>query len=170
MSIDTSNPRTRSARLRRVHALVLILVLAASVVAGIRVAFPAKWGCVVGAVSFTSVDVPPDNATPEDVVRTYLRALDAHDADTAAELYPPPNGVPSFACNVRGVDGVNLTSGVPGAEAHADDGTVRVGAQFTIEVFDEAAAGRANGRVGESYYLRRQGVDGPWRIVSSGQG
>jgi hypothetical protein len=166
MPMDTSNP----ARLRRVRALVLIPVLAAAVLAGVRVAVPGKWGCVVGAVSFASVDVPPDDATPEAVVRTYLRALDAHDADTAAELYPPPNGLPSFACNVRGIDGVSVASGVPTADAPAGGGTVRVRAQFTIEVYDEAAAGRSNGPTGETYYLNRRNADGPWRIVSSGQG
>ncbi|GGM55901.1 hypothetical protein GCM10011608_45930 [Micromonospora sonchi] len=171
MPIGTSGPRFLSSPRRRIGAFALFLVLAATaVLAGIRVSFPEKWGCVVGLVSFASVDVPPDDATPEDVVRTYLRALDAHDGDTAAELYPPPNGPGSVACNVRAIDGVSVTSGVPSAEAQAGNGTVRVDAQFTIHVFDEAAAGQPDGRTGSNYYLHRQGLHGPWRIVSSGQG
>lgn len=163
MPIDTSNLRCLSLRRRRIGAFTLILVLAAAAaLAGIRVLLPEKWGCVVGAVSFTSVHVPPDDASPEDVVRTYLRALDVHDRDTAAELYPPSsNGERSFACNVRSIDGVSVTAGIPNAEAQDGNGTVRVDAQFTIHVFDEAVAGQLDGRTGENYYLRRQGLLGP---------
>lgn len=171
MPIDTSGLRSLSSSRRRIGAFTLSLVLAAAaVLAVIRVAFPEKWGCVVGAVSFASVDLPPDDATPEDVVRTYLRALDAHDGDITAELHSPPNGPRSVACNVRAIDGVSVTSAVPSAQAQAGEGTVRVDAQFTIHVFDEAAAGQPNGRTGRNYYLHRQGPRGPWRIVSSGQG
>jgi hypothetical protein len=71
---------------------------------------------------------------------------------------------------MRAIDGVRVTSGILSTEAQAGNGTVRVDVQFTIHVFDEAAAGEPNGPSGRNYYLRRQGLDGPWRIVSSGQG
>lgn len=157
-------------RRRGAVALISVLAAAAAVPAGIRILSPESWGCVLGAVSFTSVDVPPDDATPEDVVRTYLQALDARDAGTAAELYPPPNGQGSWACNVRTIDDVGITADGSGDAAQAGNGMVRLTAAFTVHRFDESAAGEDNGPVWRSYELRRQGEGGPWRIVTAGQG
>lgn len=71
---------------------------------------------------------------------------------------------------MRAIEGVRLTPEVPGDEAEAGNGTVRVGAEFSLRSFDEAEAGQDDGPTWKSYYLRRQDAGSPWRIVMAGQG
>jgi hypothetical protein len=141
----------------------MVLALPLVVVAGVRVLYPEQWGCVLGMVSFEHVDVPPDDARPDVVVRAYLEALVVHDGATVRELYPGHGS----GCNVRSIDDIHVTPIRLGV--NSETGTVRVVGQYRQQAFDEARAGEGDGRVGRDFYLRKEGA-GPWRIVDSGQG
>jgi hypothetical protein len=141
----------------------MVLAFPVVVVAGGKVLFPEQWGCVLGAVSVKHVDVPPDDAPPDVVVRAYLEALDTHDGATVKELYPGHGS----GCTVRSLDDIHVTPIVLGT--HSETGTVRVVAQYRQQAFDEARAGETNGPMSRDFYLRKDG-SGPWRIVDSGQG
>ncbi|GIG62560.1 hypothetical protein Lfu02_69320 [Longispora fulva] len=136
-----------------------VLIAVAGAVVGIRVFYPGQWSCVVGA---GHVPVPADDAGPDVVVRTYLRALSAHDRSTAQELYP--GGVDGKSCNIRSIQDVRV------AAVSVTEDRVRVTAQYTQTSFDEAESGSADGPVGRNYYLDRTRDRGTWRIVDAGQG
>ena len=89
-------------------------------------------GFVIGWIVYPSlhveqtrdVAVPPDGASPEEVVRAYLDALDAHDCDTAERLMTPNSSAESWCEDLAGLADVQLRDVIPEKprwSGHRDD-------------------------------------------------
>ena len=119
------------------------------------------------AASAVDVPMPPDDASPEQVVRSYVDAVHAEDCDTAEALMTRPSGswcgnIDITSLEIRGrwqerkeseagdgpmVEYVSVEIATRGGSAPMPDGTHRWG-----------------------YLLERAGGDGPWWIYDQGVG
>lgn len=111
------------------------------------------------------VALPPDDATPEEVVAVYLDALDAHDCDTANALWAQPDGARAWCPALKGIEDVDIDA----AESE------RQGKRTRMHVFVEwdltwrpfaSVSGDAEDFWG--FYLARESDADPWRIVDQG--
>ncbi|WP_445257231.1 hypothetical protein [Nocardioides aurantiacus] len=95
---------------RRRTALLGVLAVLAGVVAVRAVVPPQR----------TPVAAPPADASPEDVVRTYVRALDSHDCTRARSLWEDAGAEVERGCrDLAGVDDVRVRPAVAEAEGGA---------------------------------------------------
>lgn len=108
------------------------------------------------------VAVPPDDASPEEVVMTYLEAMDAHDCATVAELVAPSSRWLGDGCkNADGHDEVRVAS-VFREKPHWS-GHDRGQQVMNVSVrFEETKVW--------GYLLVRDAPDHPWRIFDAGVG
>jgi hypothetical protein len=121
------------------------------------------------------VPMPAGNASPEDVVRTYLDALSAHDCVTAESLMTPGTRSLSWCHDVATLGNVQVRRPVtqqPQTLGIAPTSqVVVVPVIFTLEwrLFHR------NGFIGQGatdwrYSLVRSSARGPWRIFQQGAG
>lgn len=150
--------------------IVVAVAVALVVVAGIGyMALPA-W-------KTASVAVPPDDASPAQVVTAYLHALDAHDCSAARRMTDlnARDTVGSFCTDVAHARLVRLgpftserpsDSGLPRTDdAVFDVATVRITSRF---LHGSGSIPSCAGCWG--YVLARTSHRAPWRIVDEGSG
>ena len=118
--------------------------------------------------------MPADDAAPDVVVRAYLRALDAHDLDTARAVLTPERRVAveqsqgNWFVNLRSVRNIRLGRAVDAPQNRgAYRQAVRVPAEFDVRLFFETAA-HEDGSLTWEFVLVRNGSAEPWRIADEG--
>ncbi len=132
------------------------------------------------------VDMPADDASPEQVVTAYVEALDSHDCDTAEALVTASkrDGTEAWCRNVRDMTEIQVGShvveqmGVTGstslrssAEPKTSGEVVRVPVTFNLEwrLF-RADDSIPEGTTDWGYFLVRESPMGPWRVFDEGNG
>ena len=148
-----------------VLALAVVAVVAAGL--GVVLALPPR--------QTAEVAVPGRTATPEQVVRAYLRALDAHDCDTATQVVARESrpGTASMCGDVAGVPRaeVRRASAEEPVTAGLPAGTQVVEVPVTLDVEWRLLHGAGvRGPHAWGYVLARTSSDQPWRIVDEGAG
>jgi hypothetical protein len=123
------------------------------------------------------VAVPAQDATPEQVVATYLDALNAHDCDTAEAVWTGEerDSTASWCDDVASL--TNIDIGDPGKERPRRSGqstseeAVGVGVTFDLDwrLFHDDGS-MPEGDTVWGYLLVRDSPDAPWRIFSEGVG
>lgn len=119
--------------------------------------------------------MPADDTSPEQVVTTYLKALAAHDCQTAERLHlrGPTDCEALTSLRIRSV---RLALMEPPATtrpyADREAALVRTQVDQTWRAFEWDAPPRVDGVEDMGYYLVRVGpdADGPWRIFDPGNG
>jgi hypothetical protein len=128
----------------------------------------------------STVAAPPGDATPEQVVATYIDALNAHDCTTAQALTAPgfgPSTSVAFWCH----EFASLTDVVihdhyvddPRANGRTDvpGETVGVGVSFTVHSRPlHVNPAMPDGPNPWGYLLTRADANSPWRIYDQGLG
>ena len=112
--------------------------------------------------------LPPNSASPEDVVRAYIGALNRHDAATVVALRAKgANGLePWYVENIVSITHLKVDPAyVSGAE---NAQTATVGVQFYLRQIQVDA--QQNGETAWGYTLVRKGDSQPWRIQEEGVG
>lgn len=128
------------------------------VVAGLAAA-----GCG-GASHAGAPSMPPADASPEDVVRAYVRAINAHDCTTARALAA---GADAW-CGHSTLDDLRITGTTDRTrEGRPTEKVTQVLVEFTLHGGD---ASMGEGRHGWGYLLDRSGPRGAWRIHDQGVG
>lgn len=123
-----------------------------------------------------SVPVPSRDASPEEVVEAYVRALDAHDCDTAYALVDgDTDGAEAWCRRVASLDGLEVSAAEDEEPAwsgrDADEQVVRVVVEFDLTYRPLRSDGSMDqGRTTWGYLLVRGSQDDPWRIFSQGNG
>jgi hypothetical protein len=119
------------------------------------------------------VTIPPADASPVQVVETYLRAIDVHDCDTARAMWVGPNaGYANDDCvSISRISQVRPEPTVMSDETSGTDGTasrVAVSYQVSYRPFRRQLP---DGRELLFYDLSRSSALGaPWRIIDAGTG
>ncbi|WP_262848769.1 DUF4829 domain-containing protein [Mumia quercus] len=157
-------------RLRRT-ARVLSTVVAA--VLALALAFAAA-DAYTGRQT-REVAIPPDDATPEQVVAAYVDALDAHDCDTASALRTRDSSESalSWCESVASLEeievGVHFPESRGYTEAEPREELVGVGVTFNLQWRPFRDDGWIEeGRTTWGYTLAREAETHPWRIVDEG--
>ncbi|MDX6204448.1 MAG: hypothetical protein QOF39_505 [Frankiales bacterium] len=159
---------------RAARSLLLPVAFALVVATGCASGTPAP----TGSAAPGTVTSPAGGASPQDVVRAYLAALNAHDVATATRLLTAEHAhlvaseVDSWFTNVRSITAVEVGYSVP--ESGAGSGSlgagyahvVRVGATFNLHQKD--ASSMQNGRTDWGYLLVRNADTQPWLIADEG--
>ncbi len=148
--------------------MVLSGVIALVLVAAATYAFAGR--------QTADVAVPPDDATPEQVVAAFLDALDARDCDTAAALWATETadgGEPSWCGDVAPLDSIEIQD--HSLESPADSGhdpgdqVAWVDVTFTLDWRAFGSDGSMpEGANDWGYLLVRSSPDDPWRITDQG--
>lgn len=115
-----------------------------------------------------TVPVPAADASPEELVRAYVDALDSGDLDTARALEAEGAGLADDWADVDSV--TDLKVGDPFRETHRSSPrrqVVNVPVEFTVAGGD---ASLEDGRMVWGYILERRGAGEPWRIIGHGTG
>lgn len=129
----------------------------------VRAARGAAVVVLLAGAGCARVATPAPAASPEDVVRAYVAAVNAKDCSTAKELAPGSAG--QWCGHVR-LDDLQVTG--TSDEAHEGDPSRQVkhvSVQFTLHGGDGSMG---EGRNGWGYLLDRTGPDGAWRIDDQG--
>jgi hypothetical protein len=116
-----------------------------------------------------NIDVPPDSATPEQVVRAYVTALNAHDCGTARDLTVPEEWSYSdgWCDDVASLENFDIV----GSVSPTPDRVESVGVTFDLDWrFLHGDGSMPEGRTAWGYELQRTSADAPWRIVGQGMG
>ena len=148
-----------------VVGLALVAVVAAGL--GVVLALPPR--------QTAEVAVPGRAATPEEVVRAYLSALDAHDCDTATQVVaresrPATASMCGDVGGVRRADDRRASAGEP-VSAGLPAGTQVVEVPVTLDVDWRLLHGAGErGPHAWGYVLARTSSGQPWRIVDEGAG
>jgi len=145
-------------------------VVRRQVVGGLAVALALLvaviWAVVAPLPQLRSVPLPPSTASPEQVVRTFVAALDAHDQGTARALCvrgTPPCG--SLDAYVR--VGIAQLGAVPPIPLGGQAGAKRV--YVPVDLTGRTRSGERPGEDGVwGYVLSPVGPQGAWRIVDEG--
>lgn len=123
------------------------------------------------------VALPPREASPEDVVAAYLKAVNAHDCDAAAALMAPgAEGQATAWCeDVASLTDVDVRDHVterPGDSGHAaPDEVAHVPVTFDLSwrpFHDDGSM--SEGATTWGYLVVRSSADSPWRIADQGVG
>ncbi|MGN0063663.1 MAG: DUF4829 domain-containing protein [Nocardioides sp.] len=124
-----------------------------------------------------SVEVPADDASPEEVVRAYTEAITAHDCDTARVLSTDgfDDTATSWCRTVSEIDQLDTeapSSELPEWSGHApDEQVVRVGVEFDLEWRPwRGDVSLPGGDTTWGYLLVRSSDTAPWRIFDHGNG
>ena len=152
---------------KRTRAALAPLVVAVAIAAAVIVYF-----VLIG--QSTNVEMPANDAAPEEVVRVYLEALGAHDCDTALALTTPTKGA-SWCTSVARITDAQVRKHVveePAWSGHAaPDAVVNVPVTFDIRwrMFNGDISMPA-GPMTWGYLLVRSSPTEPWRIFAEGNG
>ncbi|TNC36498.1 hypothetical protein [Mumia zhuanghuii] len=117
-------------------------------------------GVIIGAtwaLPRKDVAIPDDDATPVEVVRAYVEALNARDFATSNQLWSPPQSNGLFS-RPGGYENVEITG------VYVDDDLA--GWERTINV--ALRHGPEDGAELWGFWLSRRDGDGAWRIVAQG--
>lgn len=116
------------------------------------------------------VPLPSDSATPEEVVATYLRAVDAHDCATAQALTTSDaRDIATGWCReVADLADIEVGDALPDSRRR---GTTDVEVSFDLDwrLFHDDGS-LPEGPTTWGYILVRRTPDGPWRITDQGTG
>jgi hypothetical protein len=122
------------------------------------------------------IAMPADDATPEQVVATYLDALDAHDCDTAAAIMSEDGDSARMWCeDILDLSDVEVRAHVRekpqwSGRSPTED-VVHVPVSFDLDwrplLSDHSMAG---GPTDWGYLLVRESPASPWRIFTQGMG
>lgn len=115
------------------------------------------------AAGCSHAEVPPDDASPQDVVRAYVAAVNAQDCSTASKLAPDTAG---SWCGKSRLDDLQITGMTD--EPREDDAARTVNhvwVEFTLHGGDGSMK---EGRNTWGYLLDRTGPNGAWRIHDQG--
>lgn len=111
------------------------------------------------------VAVPADDASPQDVVRAYVAAVNAKDCSTAKDLAPSSAG---SWCGSATLDDLQITgTSDETREGEPSEKVKHVAVQFTLRGGDGSMT---EGRNGWGYLLDKTGPNGAWRIYDQGVG
>jgi hypothetical protein len=123
------------------------------------------WSHIAGAQK-RDIGLPPTDASPTTVVRTYLDALDARDCDTAAKLWTSDGNLDCHG--IAGVSNIRVHDPVPGPQETTLQTYVTVEFHLSWRRFhyDPSLADD----VAWGYYLDRSTPTSPWRITEGGAG
>ena len=136
---------------------------------------------VVGVLGFDrwtvrqnrDIAIPPDDASPEEVVRTYLGAVDAHDCDTAADLWKSQSAASTWCDDVASLAKVKVGEAFPDDPASRTSGPDQEVVKVTVW-FDlhrrplDLDVSTDDGYRVWGYRLERDDPSDPWRIVDQG--
>ena len=159
-------PMPLGSRSRLIGAVVVVLVVAAiGAGAGIYLLGPPR--------QTSDVPVPPDAATPVQVVRAYLAALNAHDCDTAKALSTAEARelTASWCHDVSHLGNVHLEQPRSPGPARSGSQGVEVIADFDLDwrLFHNDRS-MSEGGTTWGYSLRRSSPTAPWRVYDQGTG
>lgn len=121
-----------------------------------------------------NIDMPTDDASPEQVVEVYLQALDAHDCDTVQALTTAPKGE-TWCASVAHIDNAQVANHNVEDPAWsgrtAPDEVVNVPVTFDVgwRVF-HGDISMPPGYTDWGYLLVRSSPTQPWRIFAEGNG
>jgi hypothetical protein len=138
-------------------ALAVVVALAALAWAGHRYLTVQQTG---------EVSIPADDASPEEVVRAYVEAVDVRDCDTAEALNPDDR----LCGNVESVEVNRYSSQLFEASSspHRQRARVMFVADLEFRPYYDLLGGDATevGQGWRGYILDREGGEGPWRIAA----
>lgn len=125
----------------------------------------------------SSVEIPPAGAAPQEVVRAYLKAIDAHDEDagrtvsTALYAQEESQGDGPDLYDLASVSNIRIEKVAPVAGYRSPDGAEYTEATTVLASFDVEGAeevGWPDGTSSREYILVRTGPDRAWRINELG--
>lgn len=111
--------------------------------------------------------MPPDDATPEDVVKAYVEAVHEGDCDTADALSESPPDNWCGSSDLTGLKITDITQEPRQTETGEGPQIERVWVEFDLVRSDGSMP---EGRTMWSYLLDRTGPNGAWRIYDQGLG
>jgi len=156
-----TTPRSWALR-RRVQIIVVVV--------GPAVVGMALWARQAPLPELRPVAVPPANASPETVVRSFVEALDEHDTSTAAALCVRPDP----PCQFLGYYVRFRITDLARPIRDPYDGFLPRGVVGEDIVGTVSGTARDGGEVGEdrfwTYVLAPLGPRGSWRIIDEGMG
>lgn len=125
----------------------------------------------------SDVAVPPPGATPQRVVAAYLKALNAHDCDTAEALttQSAKDSAMSWCTDVASLSGVRVRDHFAerpewsGGSASEQVSDVPVTFDLNWRLFHNDGS-MDEGATTWGYLLVRDAADSPWRIFDQGTG
>lgn len=128
----------------------------------------------LSACASHTVPMPPFDATPEQVVRTYLEAQQARDCRTYQALRAPtmqPSLEPG-ECEFLNLTDFRVVRSQPDKRGHYHDEHPQHDRIYVELVIGRGAEdhGFHRGENQWSYYLDRSGRGAPWRIFAQGMG
>ena len=135
-----------------------------------RLAMAAVAGALVLTVAScarANVPVPPDDATPEQVVRTYADAVHAGDCATARALVADRS---QSWCGGTDITALKVT-GTTQERKSTESGDGPVIQRVWVDLIPRGGdASLPDGELMWSYLLDRTGPNGAWRIYDQGMG
>ncbi len=137
---------------------------------GTRLAIAALAGALVltvAACARAGVPVPPDDATPEQVVRAYTDAVHEGDCDTAAALVDDRSQSWCGATDITALKVTGTTQERKSTESGDGPMIQRVWVNLTPRGGDVSPPDE---EMMWSYLLDRTGPNGAWRIYDQGMG
>ena len=142
-------------------------LIALAVVLGlVALAVFTEWTFEVVPFKRRDVAMPPVSAIPQQVVATYVEALDAHDCDAAEELWLSDKADPEMWCSEVS------RARIVGASDASHESERRIDVSLTLNVrwrpFQKD--GTISGDPFSWTYILTQDRRGAWKIVDNGQG
>jgi hypothetical protein len=117
------------------------------------------------------VAMPPDDASPQEVVRTYVEAINEGDVDTARQLLTPQRAknvgaqADSFFDNVNSITKLEL---LPERPEFGSDYKFAVKIPVTFDLDQKEEMSMPDGPTDWGYLLGRNATNEPWRIYDEG--
>ena len=121
----------------------------------------------IAACSTARVPIPPDDATPEQVVQAYADAVHARDCKTAEALVINQRQSWCGSIDITGLKVIELTQERKATDSGQGPMIERVWVSLTSRGGDISFP---DGDHVWSYYLDRTGPNGAWRIYEQGTG
>lgn len=150
-------------KVRRVKGKLIALLVVVLLVA---LAAWAEWTLEVIPFKRRDVAMPSLSASPQEVVTAYVEALDAHDCDTAEELWLSDKDTPQMWCS-----GVSRAQIVGDTDAfHESARRIDVPLKLNVRWRPFKDDGTIEGDPFPWSYILTQDARGAWRIVDNGQG
>ena len=142
-------------------------LIALAVVLGlVALAVFTEWTFEVVPFERRDVAMPPGSASPQQVVATYVEALDAHDCDTAEELWLNDKADPEMWCSQ-----ISRARIVGAADASRESaGRIDVSLTLNVRWRPFQNDGTIAGDPFSWTYILTQDRRGAWRIIDNGQG
>jgi len=136
-------------------------------------------GVLLAACTTTKVPMPPDDASPDDVVRAYVATLAARDCETAKALFAPnrvgDGTISENSCGHLVISNLEVTRSVAHPPATGISADMATGWEQAWDVdarFDVTGGGISlrDGNYPMTFLLVRSTDTDPWRLVGFGMG